>query len=90
MVCREYMVDRHRVWCSMVGSVKWDNVQNESHGRIKEKGNEKYMFGIAIFLIRHMYPVMKVREKVGRHAKPTVRPRKFATYKNTRNLVKTN
>ena len=43
MVCREYMVDRQFVCCSMVGSVKWDNVQNESHGRIKEKGNEKYV-----------------------------------------------
>ena len=43
MVCREYMVDRHCVWCSMVGSVKWDNVQNESHNHIKEKGNEKYV-----------------------------------------------
>ena len=43
MVCREYMVDRHCVWCSMVGLVKWDNVQNESHGCIKEKGNEKYV-----------------------------------------------
>ena len=27
----------------MVGSVKWDNVHNESHGCIKEKGNEKYV-----------------------------------------------
>ena len=43
MVCREYMVEQHYVWCLMVGSVKWDNVQNESHGRIKEKGNEKYV-----------------------------------------------
>ena len=43
IVCREYMVDRHYVWCSMVGLVKWDNVQNESHGFIKEKGNEKYV-----------------------------------------------
>ena len=43
MVCREYMVDRHYVWCLMVGSIKWDNVQNESHSRIKEKGNEKYV-----------------------------------------------
>ena len=25
------MVGRHYVWCSMVGSVTWDNVQNESH-----------------------------------------------------------
>ena len=41
MVCREYMVDRQCVWCSMVGSVKWDNVKNKSHGRIKEKRNEK-------------------------------------------------
>ena len=43
MVCREYMVDRHCVWCLMVGSIKYDNVQNESHGRIKEKRNEKYV-----------------------------------------------
>ena len=40
MVCREYIVDRHCVWCSMVGLVKWDNVQNEPHGHIKEKGIE--------------------------------------------------
>ena len=31
MVCRRYMVDQHYVWCSMVGSVTWDDVQNESH-----------------------------------------------------------
>ena len=37
IVCREYMADRHCVWYSMVGSIKWDNVQNESHGRIKKK-----------------------------------------------------
>ena len=30
MVCRRYMVDRHYVW--MVGSVTWDNVQNELYG----------------------------------------------------------
>ena len=33
---------------------------------------------------------MKVRESVGRHAKPTVRPMKFATQINTRDLVKLN
>ena len=37
-----------------------------------------------------MYPAMKVRESVRRHAKPTVRPWKFATQINTRNLVKLN
>ena len=42
-----------------------------------------------VFLVRHMYPSMKVRESVGRHAKPAVRPRKFSTHKNTRDLVKT-
>ena len=31
-VCREDMVNRHCVWCSMVSSVKWDNVQIEAHG----------------------------------------------------------
>ena len=25
-VCHEDMVNRHYVWCSMVSSVKWDNV----------------------------------------------------------------
>ena len=101
MVCREYMVDRHSVWCSMVGLVKWDNIQNESHGCIKEIGNEKYVLGIAskdryppwvknpVFLVRHMDSAMKVRESVGRRAKPTVRPWKFATHKNIQNLVKT-
>ena len=33
---------------------------------------------------------MKVRESVGRRAKPTVRPRKFATHKNTQDLLKIN
>ena len=94
MVCREYMVDRHCVWCSMVGSVKWDNIQNESHSYIKEKGTEKYMCWVArvknsVFLVRHMYPAMNVRESVGKHAKPAMRPRKFATHKNTQALVKT-
>ena len=42
-----------------------------------------------VFLVGHMYLVMKVRESVGRCAKPTVRPQKFATHQNTRNLVKT-
>ena len=37
-----------------------------------------------------MYPTMKVRESVGRRVKPTVRPRKFATQINTRDLVKLN
>ena len=37
-----------------------------------------------------MYPAMKVRESVGRHAKPTVRPRKFVTQINTQDLVKLN
>ena len=54
MVCREYMVDRQCVCCSMVGSIKWDNVQNESHGRIKEKRNEKCLLGIAR---RDRYPI---------------------------------
>ena len=34
------MVDRHYVWCLMVGSVTWDNVQNESHGF--ERNENKY------------------------------------------------
>ena len=33
---------------------------------------------------------MKVRESVGRRAKPVVRPQKFATHENTRDLVKLN
>ena len=33
---------------------------------------------------------MKVRESVGRRAKPAVRPRKFATHKNTRHLLNLN
>ena len=37
-----------------------------------------------------MYPTMKVRKSVGRHAKPEVRPRKFGTQINTRDLVKLN
>ena len=40
------------------------------------------------FLVRHMYPAMKVRESVERRAKPAVRPRKFATQINTRDLIK--
>ena len=42
-----------------------------------------------VFLVRLMYPAMKVYESVGKRAKPAVRPRKFATHKNTRDLVKT-
>ena len=37
-----------------------------------------------------MYPAMKVRESVGRHAKPVVRPRKFTIRINTQDLVKLN
>ena len=37
-----------------------------------------------------MYPAMKVRESVRRHAKPAMRPRKFATQINTRDLLKLN
>ena len=37
-----------------------------------------------------MYPVMKVCESVGRRAKPAVRPQKFATQINTRDLMKLN
>ena len=42
-----------------------------------------------IFLVRHMYPAMKVYRSVGRRAKPAMRLRKFATHKNTQELVKT-
>ena len=37
MVCRRYMVDRQCVCCSMVDSVTWDNVQNESQCFENEK-----------------------------------------------------
>ena len=30
-VCCEDMVNRQCVWCSMVSSVKWDNVQIEAY-----------------------------------------------------------
>ena len=43
MVCQGYMVNQHCVWCSMVDSVTWDNVQNELHGF----ENEKCVLGIA-------------------------------------------
>ena len=33
---------------------------------------------------------MKVRKSLGRHAKPAVRPQKFATHKNTRDLENSN
>ena len=36
-----------------------------------------------IFLFIHMCLMVKARESVGRHVKPTVRPRKFATRKDT-------
>ena len=36
-----------------------------------------------IFLVIHMCLMMKASESVGRHAKPTMRPRKFATHKKT-------
>ena len=35
------------------------------------------------FLVIHMCPMVKARESVGRLAKPTMRPRKFATRKDT-------
>ena len=34
-----------------------------------------------------MYPAMKVHESVGRHAKPAVRPQKFVTQINIRDLI---
>ena len=37
-----------------------------------------------------MYPAMKIRKSVGRRVKPPMRPRKFTTHKNTRDLVKLN
>ena len=37
-----------------------------------------------------MYPTMKVRESVGRRAKLAMRPQKFSTQINTRDLVKLN
>ena len=40
-----------------------------------------------LFLVRHMYPAMKVRESVGRPANPAMRPRKFVTQINTRELI---
>ena len=43
-----------------------------------------------LFLVRHMCPAMKVCETVERRAKPAVRPQKFATHKNTRDLMKLN
>ena len=43
MGCHGFMVVRHCVWCLMVDSVKWDNVQNESH----DFENEKCVLGIA-------------------------------------------
>ena len=43
-----------------------------------------------LFLVRHIYPTMKVRESVGRRTKPTMRPRQFATHKNTLDLVNSN
>ena len=42
-----------------------------------------------VFLVRHMYPTMKVHESVGRRANPALRPRKFVTPKNIQGSVKT-
>ena len=36
-----------------------------------------------LFLVIHMGPMVKAHENVGKLAKPAVRPRKFATHKNT-------
>ena len=36
-----------------------------------------------LYLVIHMCPMVKVRESVGRLAKPVVRPQKFVTHKNT-------
>ena len=43
-----------------------------------------------LLLVKHMYPTMKVYESVGRREKLAVRPRKFVTHKNTRDLMKLN
>ena len=59
MVCRGYMVDRHYVWCSMVGSVTWDNVQNESHGF----ENEKYVC-VGHSKLRQILPPPRVKDPV--------------------------
>ena len=40
------------------------------------------------FLVKHMYPAMKVRESVGRRVKPGVRPWKFGTHKKHTELGK--
>ena len=34
-----------------------------------------------VFFVIHMCPMVKARKNVGRHAKPMVRPRKFANHK---------
>ena len=34
-----------------------------------------------VFLVIHICPMVKANESVGRHVKPAVRPRKFATHK---------
>ena len=34
-----------------------------------------------VFLVIYICPMVKANESVGRHVKPAVRPRKFATHK---------
>ena len=43
-----------------------------------------------LLLVGHKDPTMKVRKSVGRGVKPVVRPQKFATQKNTWDLMKLN
>ena len=61
MECHGYMVDRHCVWCSRVDLIKWDNVQNESHGF----ENEKYVCWDRLMSIlnTHFIPNLKKKYK---------------------------
>ena len=64
-----------------------------SHGCIHENKNmfwvlesrDRHPLGVKapLVLVIHMCPTVKAHEIVGRFAKPTVRPQKFATHKKT-------
>ena len=73
---------------SLTVALKKEEMKNTCVGYSK-KGYIPPRVTNPVILVRYMCPVMKVCESVGRCAKPTMRLRKFATHKNTEDLVKT-
>ena len=91
-------MDQHYVWCLMVGSVLLDDVQHSLTVAYMESENmcqvitirDRYPHRVKapVFLVIHMFLMVKARESVGMRAKPAVRPRKFAVHKRYMTLQK--